>query len=165
MASQGEPAPGGYRGEMPSGDEPTLLITAPSEWRAELIAGVLRERGVGAVVMGGYLAGLRAEAPASASVMVPARDLARAQELLAEARAASIDIDWDEVDVGEGEEALDVKRACPRCGYDHAGLGDGAACPECGTRGMEATFAPAARVILVLVVAVIVGIMVAWGLR
>lgn len=117
---------------MPSPDDPVALTTAPTEWQAEVIAASLRERGVTARVMGGYLAGLRAEAPAGATVMVRAGDLERARALLAEVRSASIDIDWDEVDVGESEESLEARTRCTRCGHDRPGRSEDAPCAECG---------------------------------
>lgn len=84
-------------------DTPVELTSRASEAAAEMIAGSLRDRGIEARVLGGMLTGFRAEAPAQARVVVRRRDLDAARAALAEIRSESVDLDWDEVDVGTPE--------------------------------------------------------------
>lgn len=92
--------------------DPLGLVPVASfrtEWQAEALAAALTERGVKAVCHGGMLGGWRAETPAMVQVMVARQDQARARELLAEVRSESVDIDWDEVDVGTPAEPESVR--------------------------------------------------------
>lgn len=105
----------------PVPDDPLTLVpltTARTEWQAEALAAALRQRGVHAVTQGGMLSGFRAEAPAQVIVVVPRQDLARAKEALAQIGSDSIDIDWDEVDVGQPEEAEEANT--PEAGASRA---------------------------------------------
>ncbi|MBL8990826.1 MAG: DUF2007 domain-containing protein [Phycisphaerae bacterium] len=88
---------------QPDPDTPVELTSRATEAAAEVIAGSLRDRGIEARVLGGMLTGFRAEAPAQARVVVRRRDLEAARAALAEIRSASVDLDWDEVDVGAPE--------------------------------------------------------------
>jgi hypothetical protein len=92
-----------YPAAMAAADDIVELTSVHAEFQAEVIAAALRDRGIEARVLGGTLAGFRAEVPATVKVVVFRRDLSAAKALLAEVRAASVDIDWDEVDVGRGE--------------------------------------------------------------
>ncbi len=82
-------------------------------------------------MLGGNLAGMRAEAPALASVIVRRMDLPRANEVLRAVKADSIDIDWSEVDVGD-ESRADPPDSCIHCGYAIAHVPDNRPCPQCG---------------------------------
>lgn len=89
---------------MADADDLVELVSVPVEFQAEAIAASLRERGVPARAIGGALAGFRAEAPALVRVVVLRRDLPAARAALERARAESVDIDWEDVDVGEPED-------------------------------------------------------------
>lgn len=102
-----------------------------TEFEAAAIAEALRAQGIQARVLGGNLAGMRAEAPALASVIVRRMDLPRATEILRAVKADSIDIDWNEVDVGD-ESRADPPDSCIHCGYSIAHVPDERPCPECG---------------------------------
>ena len=107
------------------------LTSCPTEFEAETIAAALREQGIPAQVIGGLLTGMRAEAPVAAKVIVRTKDLDRARGSLRALKAESVDIDWDEVDVGKPEPdapALPEVR-CPRCSSP---VGDKPTCPACG---------------------------------
>ncbi len=100
-------------------DDPLTLVpltTARTEWQAEALAAALRQRGVHAVTQGGMLSGFRAEAPAQVIVVVPRQDLARAKEALAQIGSDSIDIDWEEVDVGQPEDQEPARPDAERAG-------------------------------------------------
>ncbi len=102
-----------------------------TEFEAAAIAEALRAQGIQARVLGGNLAGMRAEAPALASVIVRRMDLPRATEILRAVKADSIDIDWNEVDVGD-ESRADPPDSCIHCGYSITHVPDDRPCPECG---------------------------------
>lgn len=102
-----------------------------TEFEAAAIAEALRAQGIQARVLGGNLAGMRAEAPALASVIVRRMDLPRATEILRAVKADSIDIDWNEVDVGD-ESRADPPESCIHCGYSITHVPDDRPCPECG---------------------------------
>ncbi|CAN5723391.1 hypothetical protein BH11PLA1_BH11PLA1_21660 [soil metagenome] len=80
--------------------EPVKLVDLRTEFEAATVAEALEAQGIRAMVFGGNLAGMRAETPAMASVMVQRADLERALEIFRAVRAESIDIDWEELDVG-----------------------------------------------------------------
>ncbi|MFN0010225.1 MAG: putative signal transducing protein [Phycisphaerales bacterium] len=88
------------------------LTSSPSEFEAAAIAAALREQSIPAQVSGGTITGFRAEVPGEAQVLVFESDLERARNALRAIKADSIDIDWDEVDVGEGDDAA-AKSAMP----------------------------------------------------
>jgi hypothetical protein len=89
---------------------PVVLTTTPTEFQAEAIAAALREHGVAAMTEGGMVATFRVEAPAHARVMVKRRDLRVAQEILRAIRSDSVDLDWDEIDVGTREDLRTAER-------------------------------------------------------
>ena len=81
---------------------PEVLVSVPDEMEAAAIVDALAERGIRARAVGGYTSGFRAEAPGDVKVVVGRADLARARELLAEIRSEPVEVDWSEVDVGDG---------------------------------------------------------------
>lgn len=94
-------------------DEPITLTTARTEFEANVIAQSLRAEGVEArvvsvvgAVLGPYVPGM--EDPIK--VLVRAADLDRARAVLAQTRSDSVDIAWDELDVGESEDSLTARR-------------------------------------------------------
>jgi hypothetical protein len=90
-----------------------VAATALSEFEAETKATVLRANGIDATVTRnspswtGYLAINPSEA--NASVLVRREDLQRAQSVLRQTIADSVDLDWDEVDVGQREDDLPLR--------------------------------------------------------
>jgi hypothetical protein len=91
-----------------------VVATADSEFEAETKAEVLRARGLKAMVTRnapswtGYLSiSPRARA---ASVLVYREDLERATAMLKQVVADSVDIDWDEIDVGQREDDLPLHK-------------------------------------------------------
>ncbi len=101
---------------------PDLAVVAitETEFEAQTKAAVLRDNGIEAVVTNnapswsGRVAISRGEV--GASVLVRASDLSRAREILDRAIADSVDLDWDEVDVGKREDDLplhEVRRMPP----------------------------------------------------
>lgn len=94
-------------------DEPVTLTTARTEFEANVIAQSLRAEGVEArvvsvvgAVLGPYVPGM--EDPIN--VLVRAADLDRARATLAQTRSDSVDIAWDELDVGETEDPLSTRK-------------------------------------------------------
>lgn len=84
------------------------LISTPNEREAAVIVATLDEQGIPARMSGQFSAEFRAEAPGLVHILVAEDDLARAQEVLAEARQEQRDIDWSQVDVGEPEQPADI---------------------------------------------------------
>jgi hypothetical protein len=91
-----------------------LVATAESEFEAEAKAEVLRARGLKAMVAGNAPSwtGFLSISPTArgASVLVHRGDLERATDLLKQVIADSVDIDWDEVDVGEREDDVPLRK-------------------------------------------------------
>ena len=93
-----------------SDEDLAVVLTAETEFEAETKAEALRARGI--------QAGVTRNAPSwtghvsisptarGASVVVQRDDLERARTILKQVIADSVDIDWDEVDVGEREDNL-----------------------------------------------------------
>lgn len=96
------------------------LRAFPTEAEAVAVAHALREHGVGALVIGGLLAGFRFEHAVSARVVVPRSQEARARELVAELCVAA-EIDWSAVDVGVPEELGPGFEASSRRGQGPSG--------------------------------------------
>lgn len=67
-------------------EKTAVLVKVSSQWQAELIKGILTDRGVKVKLGGTQAAGFRAEAPAKVNVVVPERELERAAEILREAQ-------------------------------------------------------------------------------
>ncbi|MFN3167483.1 MAG: putative signal transducing protein [Phycisphaeraceae bacterium] len=86
-------------------DSVVTLAFFPSEIEATMIADELKREGIQAEPAGLLTAGFRAEAPGRVKVLVHAKDLARAKELLDDYIASRDEIDWSQVDLGEPEDA------------------------------------------------------------
>lgn len=72
-----------------------------TEFEAEALAEVLRAAGVAAAVLGGTLAGFRAEAPGAVRVVVRRGDLDRARSVLAERRMPQSELEAEALAAGE----------------------------------------------------------------
>lgn len=101
-------------------DDLVTLTTADNEFAAGTLVAVLREAGIEAVAFDRVqMAGLTDIKGARVPVQVRAADLERAQAALKQNVADSVDLDWDEVDVGEPEDDLPIahphdERSSPR---------------------------------------------------
>ncbi len=91
-------------------NEPAIVVRVPSEFEAHTITAILHEAGIEATVTPGAPAwtGQIALSPSSqgSAVVVRSADLRRARTVLDESDRDSIDLDWDEVDVGDREDNL-----------------------------------------------------------
>ncbi len=89
-------------------DDLAVAVTAPTEFAAETKAAVLRSSGIEATVIRNAPSwtGHVSISPSAegASVLVRREDLARARAVLEQTIEDSVDLDWDEVDVGERED-------------------------------------------------------------
>ena len=89
---------------------PAIVVCVPSEFEAHTIAAILHEAGIEATVTPGAPAwtGQIALSPSSqgSAVVVRSADLRRARTILDESDRDSIDLDWDEVDVGDRDDDL-----------------------------------------------------------
>jgi len=89
---------------MTLNSDPLIALTStPNESQAAVIVSALKDRGIEAVAEGGLTAGFRAETFGEVKIMVWQKDLEAARAALAEYKDVMGEIDWDEVDVGEGE--------------------------------------------------------------
>ncbi len=86
-------------------DSVVTLAFFPSEIEATTIAAELKREGIQAEAAGTLTAEFRAEAPGRVKVLVHARDLERAKELLEDYIQSRETIDWSQVDLGESEDA------------------------------------------------------------
>jgi hypothetical protein len=91
-------------------DDPDILVlltTTRTEFEASTMAESLRHEGIPTEVFATVASTMQWEAAMTnpIRVMVRRRDLQAAGDLLRAIRAESVDIDWDEVNVGEAEEA------------------------------------------------------------
>ncbi len=90
--------------------EPAIVVRVPSEFEAHTIAAILHENGIDATVAPGAPSwtGQVALSPSAqgSAVIVRSADLRRARTVLDESKRDSIDLDWDEVDVGDREDDL-----------------------------------------------------------
>lgn len=88
-------------------DDLVTLTTRPTEFEAHTLVAVLEEAGIDAYAFGAMHALLPlSERIVAVPIQVRRRDLERAQAALAQNVADSVDLDWDEVDVGEREDQL-----------------------------------------------------------
>ena len=87
-----------------------LVVITDTEFEAQTKAAVLRGEGIESVVTvnAPWWTGRQPISPTArgASVLCHRDDLERARRLLDETVADSVDLDWDEVDVGEREDTL-----------------------------------------------------------
>lgn len=102
MTNQHEPETQRHRGDL------VKLLQVDTEFEAHMKAAVLHDRGIEAQVIsdGASWAGMLRLGPMEygASVWIQADDLEDATEALQQNVADSVDLDWDEVDVGQLEE-------------------------------------------------------------
>lgn len=70
--------------ESTDASEPVVVAFAASEIEAAIIRSALEAEGIPAWVVGGLTAGMRAEAPGQAKILVRAQDAERAKQILAE---------------------------------------------------------------------------------
>ncbi|MBL8764442.1 MAG: hypothetical protein JNM07_09260 [Phycisphaerae bacterium] len=88
--------------------DPESLVqaaVAASEIEAEAMVQALEAKGIRAAPFGSLLGQLRAEVPTpGVAVMVRATDLDAARSVLRDLKAERVDVNWDEVDVGELED-------------------------------------------------------------
>ena len=88
-------------------DDLVTLTTKPTEFEANILVAVLREAGIEAFAFGTSAAMLELSPRITpAYVQVRQADLERAREALKQNVADSVDLDWDEVDVGVREDDL-----------------------------------------------------------
>ena len=97
---------------MTADEHPELgvVVRVPSEFEAHTIAAILHESGIEATVTPGAPSwtGQVALSPAAqgSAVVVRTADLQRARTVLRDSDRDSIDLDWDEVDVGDRDDNL-----------------------------------------------------------
>jgi hypothetical protein len=132
--------------DLPVERDPSELVdltSVTSEFEGATIVEALRAQGIPANHYGGGLAGFRADVPGFVRVVVRRQDLGKAQLALRAIHADSIDIDWDEVDVGQPEEPVRESLPdgsgykCSRCGYRLDHVPAEKPCPECGATAMS----------------------------
>ena len=91
-------------------NEPAIVVRVPSEFEAHTIAAILHEAGIEATVAAGAPSwtGQVDISPGAqgSAVVVRSTDLRRARTVLDESDRDSIDLDWDQVDVGERDDNL-----------------------------------------------------------
>ncbi|MHC4083429.1 MAG: hypothetical protein ACYTFF_09445 [Planctomycetota bacterium] len=91
-----------------------VVVTADSEFEAETKAEALRARGLKAMVTRNAPSwtGHASISPTArgASVLVHREDLERAKAILKQVISDSVDIDWDEVDVGQRQDDLPLHK-------------------------------------------------------
>jgi hypothetical protein len=90
----------------PASDDLVTLTTRPTEFEANTLVAVLQEAGIEA-----FAFGIPALTPlgmriGGCPVQVRQADLDRAKRAISQNVADSVDIDWDEVDVGQREDNL-----------------------------------------------------------
>jgi len=104
-------------------DDLVTLVAKPSEFEAHALVAVLREAGIEAFAFGAMRAALPfSERLTPVPVQVRQVDLERAQAALKQNVADSMDLDWDDVDVGERLDDLPLKRSEGMRGFLSAGF-------------------------------------------
>lgn len=88
---------------MDQPDELVVLISVPTEMKASILLGVLKDAGIRATMIGEYTAGFRAEAPGWVKILVAREDLAQAKQAIKSSEIEG-EVDWSAVDVGQPEE-------------------------------------------------------------
>ena len=86
-------------------EELTTIAHIPSEAEAAPIVDALVQAGIAATMTGGFTAGFIAEAPGDISINVFKRDQEKARKVLQQFSLENQSIDWNQVDVGEPEDA------------------------------------------------------------
>jgi succinate dehydrogenase/fumarate reductase flavoprotein subunit len=84
-------------------EKQVTLLSMDSEFEANSIANELAANSIKALVIGGYTAGFRAEAPGRVSVVVRQADLKRAQLAFLDWEKNRGQTDWSRVDIGDPE--------------------------------------------------------------
>jgi hypothetical protein len=99
-------------GMAPSGDELVTLTTARTELEGSLLRAVLADADIPAFVFATAAATVQWEGGYTdpIKVQVRAKDVERARAALAKNRQDSVDLDWNEVDVGEMESMSEEAR-------------------------------------------------------
>ncbi len=91
-------------------DDPAVVVTVPTEFEAHTIAAILKTDGIESIVTNSAPSwtGLMPISPTAlgSAVVVRRADLERARTVLRESERDSVDIDWDQVDVGQREDDL-----------------------------------------------------------
>ena len=94
-------------------DDPAVVVRVPTEFEAHTIATILRADGIECTVTtdAPSWTGQMPISPTArgSAVIVRGSDLQRAQAILRESAQDSVDLDWDEVDVGEREDDLPLR--------------------------------------------------------
>lgn len=85
-------------------EQPVTLVSVMTEAEAALIVQELQAEGIESTVSGQITGSMRAEAPRPVDVLVHADDIAAAKVVLQRARDEAKNIDWSQVDVGDGPE-------------------------------------------------------------
>ncbi|MCH8152001.1 MAG: hypothetical protein IH830_06470 [Planctomycetes bacterium] len=97
----------------PGLDDMAVVATTATEFEAQTKAAVLRSEGIDCTVTRDAPSGTGhvSISPTAwgATVWVRRRDLKSAQDVLQQAVADSVDLDWDQVDVGEREDQLPLR--------------------------------------------------------
>ncbi|MFZ4575435.1 MAG: hypothetical protein ACOYN0_13630 [Phycisphaerales bacterium] len=96
----------------------TLLTTASTEFEGEAVASALRAEGIPVAVFSAAARTVQWEAgyQSGAQIHVRAGDVPAASEILRRLRRDRGRINWDEVDVGEGEDLGTLPKPGPRIG-------------------------------------------------
>ena len=93
--------------------DPAVVVTVPTEFEAQTKAEVLRSEGIEAAVTRNAptWTGHLPISPTAfgSSVLVHRDDLDRARAVLEKKIADSVDLDWDEIDVGQREDDLPLR--------------------------------------------------------
>ena len=93
-------------------DDPAVVVTVPTEFEAHTIAAILKSDGIESIVTNSapsWTGQMPISPTAGGSAVVVRRaDLERAHRVLHESERDSVDLDWDQVDVGQREDNLPV---------------------------------------------------------
>jgi len=89
-------------------DDLVLLRSVATAFEAHTLVAVLHEHGLDACVYDASATGFGI--PGHSEVMVRSREVARARRILDQQIADSVDLDWDEVQLGEREDDLPLQR-------------------------------------------------------
>lgn len=92
---------------MSDPQELVTLVTRPTEFEANLLVAILRDAGIQAFAFSALNSTLPMSGPfTSVPVQVKRVDFERAHRALAQNVADSVDLDWDQIDVGQREDRL-----------------------------------------------------------
>ena len=85
-------------------DDLVTITKTPTEFQANILVAVLREAGIEAFAFGTVSGAYVGMGVLPVPVQVRSVDLERAKEALKQNASDSVDLDWDEIDVGERED-------------------------------------------------------------